>query len=249
MLRWLALALVLSPCAIRAQAVLGSDCSLLTQLDGQQQVVTLSQSASVNEWIVVSVVVNNTFAQFGSTNAVTDSAGNDYLIYDTVALSGSSGILATFAGRATSALSAGGSIQINYATTGSDAAQACAIAASFSTVSLVSSPADAAGEGSGSGSSMSVTATTATQYASEFVYSVFASANSPGAIAALAPAQGLGQICSADTTLCLQPAWNFAAAASGIQEGADAQSDNAVPWGALLITFQSDDRIFANGFE
>jgi hypothetical protein len=245
----LALGFVLQPGAIRAQVVLGTGCSTLTQLSGQQQAIALSQSAAANRWVVVSVALNNTFAQFDPAGAVTDSAGNSYPIYDTVALSGGSGILATFAGRAANALNAGGSVYINYTTTGSSSTQACATAAAFPGVLALSDPSDAAGEGSSNGSSFAVTSSTPTQFASDLVYSVFASAASPGAIAPTSPAQGLGGTCSADTTLCLQPAWNLGAPLAGIQESADAQSANSVPWGAVLITFQSNDRIFANGFE
>lgn len=245
----LALGFALQPGAVRAQVVLGTNCGTLTQLSGQQQVVALGQSAAVNRWIVVSVALNNTFAQFDSTSPVTDSAGNSYPIYDTVALSGGSGVLATFAGRAANALNAGGSIFINYTTSGSSSTQACATAVAFPGVLALGDPSDAAGESSGNGSSFAVTTSTPTQYASDLVYSVFASSASPGAIAPVTPAQGLGGACSVDTTLCLQPAWNLGAPMAGISEGADAQSANSVPWGAVLITFQSNDRIFANGFE
>ncbi len=246
---WLCALALAAPCTAGAQALLGSDCGALTQLSGQQQTITLSAPAAANQWVVVSVAVNNAFAQFAGTNAVTDSAGNSYPIYDAVAMSGGSGVLATFAGRAASALNAGGSITIDYTTTGSASAQACATAAAFPAVLLLSDPSDAAGEASGNGTALSVTASTATQYASELVYSAFASAATPGAMTALAPAQALGQVCSADGTVCVLPAWNLGAPLAGIREGADAQSGNAVNWGALLITFQSNDRIFANGFE
>lgn len=240
----------LVPCAASAQTLLGSDCSALTQLSGQQQTITLSRPAAVNQWIVVSVAVNNTFAQFDAASPVTDSAGSStYPIYDAVAMAGGSGVLATFAGRATKALKVGDTIAIAYTTTGSASAQACATAAAFPAVLLLSDPSDATGEASGNGTALSVTASTTTQYASELVYSAFASASTPGATTSLAPAQSLGQSCSVDTTVCVVPAWNLGAPLAGIQEGADASSANPVAWGALLLTFQSNDRIFANGFE
>lgn len=239
----------LVPCIVSAQVSLGSDCSALTQLSGQQQTIALSQPAAINQWIAVSVAINNTFAQFDATSPVTDSAGNSYPIYDAVAMAGGSGVLATFAGRATKALKVGDTIAIAYTTTGSASAQACATATSFPSVLLLSDPSDAAGEASGGGTALSVTASTTTQYPSELIYSAFASASTPGSMTALAPAQGLGQACSVDTTVCIVPAWNLGATSSGIAEGADASSANSAAWGALLITFQSNDRIFANGFE
>lgn len=239
----------LAPCVAGAQALLGSDCSALTQLSGQQQTIALSRPAAINQWIVVSVAVNNAFAQFDATSPVTDSASNSYPVYDAVAMAGGSGVLATFAGRATKALKAGDTITIAYTTTGSASAQACATATSFPGVLLLSDPGDATGEASGSGTALSVTASTTTQYPSELIYSAFASASTPGSMTALAPAQGLVQTCSVDTTVCVVPAWNLGATSSGISEGADASSANSVAWGALLLTFQSNDRIFANGFE
>ena len=240
---------LLAPAAACAQTALGSDCSKLSQLEGQQQTILLSQAAATGQWIIVSVVVNNTFAQFDSTSPVTDSAGNSYGVYGTVALSGGSGVLATFAGRAANALDASGSIFINYNTTGTSSAQSCATASAFPGVLALTDPSDAAGTNSGTGSSLSVTSSTPTQYASELVYSAFASSNTPGNIVAIVPAQGLNFSCSADATLCLLPAWNLGETMAGILESADAQSDNSVPWGALLITFQDNDRIFADGFE
>lgn len=237
------------PCAASAQALLGSDCSALTQLSGQQQTITLSRPAAVNQWIVISVAVNNAFAQFDATNPVSDNTGNNYPIYDAVAIAGGSGVLATFAGRAMNALKVGDTIAIAYTTTGSASAQACATASAFPGVLLLSDPGDAAGEASGSGTALGVTASTTTQYASELVYSAFASPATPGAMAALAPAQGLGQVCSGDSTVCVLPAWNLGMPSAGLYEGADAQSANSANWGALLLTFQSNDRIFANGFE
>jgi hypothetical protein len=164
-------------------------------------------------------------------------------------MANSSGVLATFAGRAANALNASSSIFVNYTTTGLNPAQSCATASAFPGVLALSDPGDTAGASSGTGSAWSVTSSSATQYASELVYSAFASANIPGNIVALAPAQVLNVACSGDATLCLQPAWNLGVPMAGIFESADAQSDDAVPWGAMLVTFQDNDRIFADGFE
>ncbi len=240
---------MLAPAVACAQTALGSDCITLTELEGQQQSITLSQTAEMGQWIIVSVAVNTTFAQFDATSPITDSAGNSYAVYGTAALSGGSGVLATFAGRAANALDAGGSIFVNYTTTGVASAQSCATASAFPGVLALSDPSDAAGTNSGSGANLSVTSSTVTQFASELVYSAFASSATPGNILALAPAQGLNSVCSSDATLCLLPAWNLGETMAGILESADAQSENAVPWGALLITFQDNDRIFADGFE
>lgn len=243
------IAAVAAPGMAGAQALLGSNCGALTQLGGQQQTIPLNQPASAGQWVAVSVAVNNTFVQFAANSAVTDSAGNTYPVYGTVAMAGSSGILTTFAGRAANPLAPGSSITVNYTTSGTATAQACVAATAFPAVLLLSDPSDAVGENFNSGTNLGVTAATLTRYASELVYSVFASAASPGAISALSPAHGFAQTCSADSTLCLLPAWNLGEPMAGIYEGADAQSANSVPWGALLITFQSNDRIFANGFE
>ena len=241
---------MLAPIMARAQTALGSDCSKLTQLDGQQQTITLTEAAKAGQWIIVSVVVNNTYAQFDATNPVTDSAGNSYAVFGTVALSGRSGALATFAGRATNLLPASASIFINYGTTGSSSAQSCATASAFPGVLALSDPSDVAGAKSGTGPSLGVTSSSPTQYANELVYSAFASTSTPGNVVAIPPAQGLNVACSSDNTLCLLPAWNLGETMAGIFESADAQGDNAAtPWGALLITFQNDDRIFADGFE
>ena len=66
---------------------------------------------------------------------------------------------------------------------------------------------------------------------------------------AAAPAQALDQVCSGDSKLCLLPAWNLGATSAGVMETAGAGSDNPVAWGALIIAFRSNDRIFADGFE
>ena len=235
------------PCFAAAQTVLGSACATFPGVYVQQQTVTLNHSAAAGQLIVVGVAVNAP-AQLADANPVSDSAGNGYPISNAVTLYGNSGVLFAFAGRAAAALNAGGSITIGYFSTGSTTAQSCVEAVAFPGVS-VANPDDAYGAGYGTGNSLMVTASTSTQHSNELVYSVFASAGTPGAVAALAPAQGVGGTCSGDGTLCLLPAWNLGAASAGIYEGADASSANSVGWGALLITFQSNDRIFANGFE
>ena len=228
-----------------AQSVIGSSCATFPAVFNQQQVVTLNQSVAAGRLIVVGVAVNAP-ANF---TGISDSAASSYPIVNAVALYGGTGILAAYARRTTSVLNAGSSITLQFFSTGSTTAQSCVSVASFPGVLPITSPDDAYGSNSGSGSSLAVTSSTPTQYANELVYSVFASAATPGAIAALAPAYGLGATCSGDSTLCVLPAWNFGASAAGIYEGADASSANAVSWGALSITFRSNERIFADGFE
>ena len=230
-----------------AQTVVGSACMNVDAGVGDQN-VTLTRSVAVNTWIVVSAATND--AQTHSASApVSDTAGNGYPIYDVTQMQASSGVLATFAGRATTALTAGNQVTVHYTDNGLSAMQSCVVVAAFPNVVSLPDPSDGYGENSGGGNMLSATIGLPTQYESELVYSVFASAGTPGAINALAPAQGLGEVCSGDAALCLLPAWSLAAPLAGIYEGADSQSDNSVNWGALVITFQSNDRIFANGFE
>lgn len=238
---------MLAPGLVAAQSVLGSRCDTLQAVNGQQA-ITLTQAVAANQWIVVSVAANSAFVEF-APNAVVDSAGNSYLIYDVTLMASYSGALATFAGRAVTPLNAGAQITVSYAVNGSATAQSCVQAAAFPGVLALTDPSDAYGERSGSGALQSVTTGAKTQFASDLIYSVFASASSPGLMVAGAPAQALTQMCSGDSTLCLLPAWNLGATAAGVNEAADAASQNSVPWGALLVSFQSNDRIFANDFE
>ena len=235
------------PHTVVAQTAVGSACTNVDAGVGDQS-ITLTQSVAVNSWIVVSAATDNAQTHFASV-PVSDAAGNGYPIYDVAQMKAGSGVLATFAGRATTALSAGNQISVHYTDNGLSAMQSCVVVAVFPGVVLLPDPSDGYGENSGGDNLPSATIGLPTQYASELVYSVFASARTPGAIYALAPAQGLGQVCSGDSALCLLPAWNLAAPLVGIYEGADSQSDNSADWGALVITFQSNDRIFANGFE
>jgi hypothetical protein len=232
-----------------AQTVLGSACTSFPAVFNQQQSVTLNRAAASGQLIVVGIAVNNASASLASANPIVDSSGNSYPINNAVAMSGGSGLLVAYAGRASAALNVGSSVTVNFFSTGSTLAQSCVEVTAFPGTLPIAFPDDAYGTNSGSASSQAVTASTPSQYASELVYSLFASAATPGTIAALAPAQGLDQTCSSDTTLCLLPAWNLGAPSVGIYEGADASSANAVAWGALLITFQNNDRLFADGFE
>jgi hypothetical protein len=239
-------AALLAPGLGGAQVALGSDCRALDA--SPQQIITLSRAVPAQSLIVVSVVVNDVFTALATSNPVSDNRSNGYALYDSAILSNLTGILLTFAGRATQALNVGDSIGVAYSTVGSASTQGCAVATAFPAVLMLDDPSDATGENSGNGTDWRVTSY-ATQYANDLVYSAFASAGAPGSIVALAPAQGIGGACSGDNSLCLLPAWNLGASMAGIQEGADAQSGNSTNWGALLITFQSNDRIFADGFE
>jgi hypothetical protein len=250
MQKWLlrlCLVALLMPGVAAAQTVIGSGCVSLDAGVGDQS-ITVTRPVAANTWIVISAASDNVQAHFAA-DPVSDSAGNAYPIYDVTLMAGSAGVLATFAGRSATALNAGNQIAVHYTDNGLFAMQSCAVAAAFPVVLPLPDASDGYGESRGAGNLLAVTIGLPTQYASDLVYSAFASAGTPGATVALAPAQGLGQVCTSDATLCLLPAWNLGAAAAGIQEGADAQSDNSVNWGALLIAFQSDDRIFANGFE
>lgn len=165
-----------------AQSVIGSSCATFPAVFNQQQVVTLNQSVAAGRLIVVGVAVNAP-ANF---TGISDSAASSYPIVNAVALYGGTGILAAYARRTTSVLNAGSSITLQFFSTGSTTAQSCVSVASFPGVLPITSPDDAYGSNSGSGSSLAVTSSTPTQYANELVYSVFASAATPGAIAALA---------------------------------------------------------------
>jgi hypothetical protein len=246
-LRGLFAAALLVPGMVAAQSAIGSDCSALDDGGGQQSFM-LSAPVAAGQWIVVSVAANAAGMQF-ATDPVTDSAGNSYPIYGVVLMPNSSGVLATFAGRAATALNAGDEIAVHYDASGSATAQSCVEAAAFPGVALLDDPSDGYGQSSGFDSMPTVTIGLPTQYADELVYSAFASAGTPGAMTAQTPAQGLGQVCSGDGTLCLLPAWNYGASVAGIDEGADSTSANSTAWGALAITFQSNDRIFADGFD
>lgn len=247
-MRWTMLGAIAlaSPAAI-AQSAIGSSCGTL-DADSGEQTFLLDQSAVAGSWIIVSVATDSAQVQF-ATDAVTDTAGNSYPIYDVIALQGNGGILATFAGRAATALSAGAAVTVHYAATGADGTQGCVAATAFAGVAASGDPSDGYAEQSYSGTDWNIILQLPTQYPNELVYSAFASAGMPGAIAMLAPAQGLGEVCSNDQTLCLLPAWNIGAPMAGIYESADAQSANSVNWGALLLTFQNNDRIFADGFD
>jgi len=230
-----------------AQTMLGSRCDTLQAVSGQQA-ITLSQPVAANQWIIVSAAANSTFVQFAS-NEVTDSVGNAYPIYDVTLLAASSGALATFAGRVVTALNANDQITVAYSDNGSTTTQSCVEVAAFPGVLALTNPSDAFGESSGNGTAESVTTGTPTQFGSELVYSAFASAQTPGTMVAVAPAQALGEVCSGDSTLCVLPAWNLGATSAGTMEAAGVGTGNSVSWGALVITFQSNDRIFADGFE
>ena len=242
-------AALLLPTVVDAQVALGSGCGALTQLNGQQQSVVLGKAASAGQWIIVSVTVNNTFAQFDATNPVTDSAGNHYATYGTTGLAGGTGFIATFAGRATNVVNAGASIIVNYTTSGSLSAQSCVAASSFSGVLALSDPGDVVSTAAGAGSDWYIEADAPGQHANDLVYVVFASADGSGNISPLYPAQPLGQICSTDAPLCMLPAWNFGYRTPGNYESAEALSDSSARWGASVVTFQSNDRIFGDGFE
>lgn len=236
-----------APTIAMAQTALGSDCETLA-LANTQQVITLTQAVAADQWIIVSVAANSTFVQFAS-NSVTDSAGNGYSFLDNTVMAAGSGALTTFAGHVVTALDVGDQITLTYQANGSSSTQGCVEAAAFSGVLVQSDPVDTLGESFGNGATQSVVTDTPTQYARDMVYSVFASAATPGLMVATSPAQAIEQVCSGDGTLCLLPAWNTAAAAAGNPESADAGSDNAVNWGALIIAFRNEDGIFADGFE
>lgn len=229
----------------QAQTVVGSACGTFPAVFNQQQSLTLSQAALAGQLIVVSVAVNAS-AQITS---VSDSSGSSYPIVNAVAMDGGTGSLVAYARSAISTLNAGSTVTVNFFSTGSTTAQSCVAVAAFTGVKAMPFPDDAYGTNAGSGSSLFVTSSTQTQHANELVFSVFASSATPGAITALAPTQGLTQTCSSDATLCLLPAWGLGNSMAGIYEGADATSANTVSWGALSITFQGTDRIFANGFD
>ncbi|HET8940489.1 MAG TPA: hypothetical protein VFN13_00680 [Rudaea sp.] len=242
--RLLAACAAVMPCAGVAQTVIGSGCATFPAVFNQQQTVTINQPVAAGKLIVVSVAVN-ALAQFTS---VTDNAGNNYPITNAVILDANSGIAAAYAGLVSSALNIGSIITINYFSTGSTSAQSCAEAVMLPGIMAVANPDDAYGTNVGNNSSLSVSSSAPTQFANELVYSVFASATTPGMIGAATPAQGLDLLCSGDNTLCVLPAWNLGATATGV-EMAGAAAQNSVSWGALLITFRSTDRLFANGFE
>jgi hypothetical protein len=236
------------PVIASAQVSLGSRCDNLESVSGQQ-VISVVAPVAVNQWIIVSAAANNESVGF-APNEVTDSAGNSYPIYDATLMAASSGALATFAGHAAAALNIGDTITVTYSAIGSTTTQACVQAGAFSGVlQMPTDPSDSYGENKGNGTSMSVSTDTPTQFGSDLVYSAFASAGTPGTMTATAPAQALGQVCSSDASLCLLPAWNLGSTEAGVTESAAGTNENSANWGALLITFQNDDRIFANGFE
>lgn len=235
------------PSFAAAQSTLGSACATFPGVYVQQQTVTLTHAAAPGQLVAVSAVVDAS-AQLADTNPVVDSAGNSYLITSATALDAGSGILFTYAGRIVNALNGGSTVTISYFSTGSTLANSCAQVSAFPGVPFAN-PDDVYGSNDGTGSSWAVTSSTPTQFANELIYSVFAATGTPGAIMALAPAQALGGVCDAGGDLCLQPAWNLGAVSSGIYEGADADSANSANWGAQLISFRSNERIFANGFE
>lgn len=245
--RLLAACMVLSSGMAVAQTVLGTACGTFPAVLGQRQTVTLSKAASAGQLVVVAIAVDAA-AQLANTDAVSDSAGNSYPIETAAALDGGPGVLLAYAGRATAALNAGGNVTVSFFSTGSVQAQSCVEVTAFPGVLPLASPDDAYGANHATSNALTVTSSTSTQHASELVYSVFASAGTPGTIGAAAPAQDLAQLCTNDNTLCMLPAWNLGATAARV-EMAGAAAQNSVPWGALLITFQSNDRIFANGFE
>ena len=236
----------LAPGTVAAQAVVGSGCTTFAVAFNQQQSVALSHPIHPGELVVVSVAVNAA-AEFADINPVTDGASGSYPIVSAGILGGYSGVIAAFARVSTTTLSSG-SIVVNYFTTGSTSAQSCVEVMTFPGVAALNRPDDAYGSNYGFGNSLGAATSTATEHASELVYSVFASAATPGTIGSTAPANGLNPLCSPDGTLCLLPAWNLGATRTGT-EMARAASTNSNAWGALLVTFQSNDRIFANGFE
>jgi hypothetical protein len=246
-LRCLFPAMLLMPGFAAAQSAVGSSCAVLDSVNGEQAFV-LDQPVAAGQWIIVSAAASDTSVEFAST-PVTDSGNNAYSAYDATLMAGDSGVLAIFAGRATTAMQVGDQVTVHYVGTGSTVAQGCVSVAAFSSVQELVDPSDGYGENYGTGVLQQVNVAYPTGYPCELVYSAFASADAPGAITVYSPSRGLGQVCSTDAALCVAPAWNLGANTTGTFEDAAASSANSTTWGAMIVTFRSDDRIFANGFD
>lgn len=246
-MRWIPL--LLAPCAaqpLAAQTLLASGCAALDAVGGEQHFV-LADAVPAGSWIVLSVATDSTFVEL-APDAVSDSAGNAYSAYDSTWTYGYTGALVTFAGRAVAALGPGDEIDLTFQSSGSAGTQSCVAVSAFANVPVVVEPGDAYGESTDEGTSAAVATAITTPHAYDLVYSAFAATGSPGATMVGEPSRFAGGACSTDQTLCVATGWSLGGSA-GLVESAIAASENATPWGALIVAFRSEERIFAGGFE